>query len=103
MYTATTKLGLLGFIKNKEMRQRQDSVTDQAFDMLAVFESFGLFGMSAHLCRQFNVIEGSTRYKDITDQVVVNVELEETPSEGKQNAIALANLFGCYDLADALK
>lgn len=98
------KIQLMTFLRNLNISQRQDSVTDQAEDMVPVFESFGLLAQAQSLCHDFGVVDESTRYTGLIEDVVVKCDLEsQNKKETKQIAINVANLFGCYDLADALK
>ena len=92
------------FFRSLNLNQRQDSTTEQAEDMAPVFESIGLLAQAQSLCHDFGVVNESTRYTGLIEDIVVKCDLEsQNARETKQIAINIANLFGCYDLADALK
>lgn len=95
---------LMRVLKDLNLSQRQDSTKEQAEDMVPVFESFGLLAQAQSLCHDFGVVNESTRYMTLIDDIVVHCDLEsENAKDTKQIAINISNLFGCYDLADFLK
>lgn len=98
------RIQLMTFIRNLNLNQRQDSTSEQAKDMLPVFEHFGLKAQAQRILENFNVQNDSSYYSELIQNVKVNCDLEKhTTRESNQIAINISNLFGCYDFADALK
>lgn len=98
------KIQLMTYLRNLNLGQRQDSLKEQAYDMVVVFESFGMLAQAQETCRRFHVSDNSTRYSDIVTKVKVKCDLEEQDlNQTKQLAVNISNLFGCYDFADSIK
>ncbi len=98
------RIQLMTFIRNLNLNQRQDCTSEQAKDMLPVFEHFGLKAQAERILENFDIQNNSNYYSEFIQNITVNCDLEKhTARESNQIAINISNLFGCYDFADALK
>jgi len=103
MINITTKVELFNKLNSLGFGQRQDSLISQMVDMIPVFKHFGMNTVSNKLSESMKNTEESQRYLHYCNDFNIVVDLEEEKDRIYATAYSVANLFGCYDLADFIR
>lgn len=109
-HSSGSKSSIVTFSKRNELNRyltglclpvRYDvNIERQAYDLVPVFESLGMLETSANLCRDFSVSDDSTYFQEVLENKKVNFDLEDDNLNRLFVINSIANMFGCYDIAD---